>query len=70
VVPVATKHPSEPRAPPERVAIELPSGDIRSGPVVETEMHADTDGIQRWYVVEIDDTRWRAPAGDVQRPTL
>jgi len=61
--------PSEPRTPPERVAIELPSGDIRSGPVVETEMHADTGGIQRWYVVEIDGTRWRAPADDVQ-PTL
>jgi hypothetical protein len=33
-------------------------------------MHADTDGIQRWYVVEIDGTRWRTPADEAQRPTL
>jgi len=48
----------------------MPSGDIRAGPVKDVEMHATARDIQRWYVVEIDGTRWRTPADEAQRPTL
>jgi hypothetical protein len=59
---------SEPRDVPERVVIETPQGDIRTGDVVDVSMHADAGGIERWYCVQIDGSRYRRPAADVGDP--
>jgi len=67
----ATESTPEPLMPvPDRVAIETPQGDVVAGDVVDTEMIADADGIERWYIVEIDGSRFRAPASETERPSL
>ena len=62
--------PSEPRTAPDRVAIETPQGEVQTGDVVDVEMRATARDIQRWYVVEIDGSRFRSPADEAEQPTL
>jgi hypothetical protein len=59
---------TEPKPVPDRVAIETPRGDIRCGDVVDVWMQAQANAIERWYLVEVDGSRYRRPAGEVGHP--
>lgn len=65
-------HAADPAAPlsplPDRVTLETPQGDIRSGHVVDTEYRADLNGLVCLYTVAIDGSRLRAPASEVESP--
>jgi hypothetical protein len=60
----------EPRPTPERVAVETPAGNIRSGEVVDVFMTAEANDIERWFVVDIDGHRLRTRASEARAPTI
>ncbi|WP_135302653.1 hypothetical protein [Haloarcula amylovorans] len=53
---------------PERVAVETLRGDIRAGPVVDTIVEADADGIHRFYRVDIGGTVLRVDEDEATPP--
>lgn len=59
---------SEPKAVPDRVAIETPQERVRVGDVVDCWMEATPRGIERWYTVQINGSRYRRPASEVGDP--
>jgi len=59
-----TSSPIEPHVP-DRVAIETPRGDIRTGDVVGSTCKADGT---RWYTVEIEGSTFRRSADEVGLP--
>lgn len=54
---------------PNRVAIQLPSGDVQAGDVVDTEYVASApEGIERMFTVDVDGSTFKRLASEVGAP--